>query len=130
MKKFTEEEFRDRMGALERAGRIFPDVLNISDRFKIYQEVLAEQERTVHLSTQAQGHKPRTIMDKYVKPRCPECGFEMNFRQVPENPDGVEVQLVCSNPEHTGKGSVLDSLNDLQWWSENLELKDGPTGTP
>jgi hypothetical protein len=128
MKKITEEEFRDRMGALARAGRIFPDVLNVSERFRIYQEVFAEREREIFVSTQVYGNKIFSPMDKYERPKCPEDGFDMQFRPVPENPEGVKVQLVCTNPEHIGEGSVLNSENDLQWWMNNLELKDGSSG--
>ena len=123
MKELTFEEFQDRMGALERAGRIFPDVLNISDRFRIYQEVFAEREREIFLSTNVFGNRPRTIMDKYERPKC-ECGSDMFFRMVPPNDEGIKVQLICSNKEHTESGSVLDSDNDLSWWMSNLRIKD------
>lgn len=125
MKELTEEEFADRMGALARAGRIFPDVINISDRFAIYQQVFAEREREIFISTQSYGNKPKTVMDKYERPKCPDDGFDMKFRPVPENLEGIKVQLVCTNPEHTGEGSVLDSENDLQWWMQNLKVKNG-----
>ena len=120
MKELTEEEFNDRMGALTRAGRIFPDVLNISDRFAIYQEVFAEREREIFLSTQVYGNKPRTPMDRYERPLC-ECGSEMAFRMVPLNDEGIKVQLVCTNEKCD---IVLNSDNDIQWWMANLKVKD------
>jgi len=125
MKELTQEEFDDRMAALARAGKIFPDVLNISDRFRIYQEVFAEREREIFLSTQVMGNRKKTEMDKYDRPKCPECGSDMMFRKVPENADGIKTQLVCSNPEHIGDGSVLNSENDLDWWMKELRGKNG-----
>lgn len=120
MKELTEEEFRDRVGALERAGRIFPDVLNVSERFKVYQEVFAEREREIFLSTNRYGNKPRTPFDKYERPKC-ECGSDMAFRIVPPNNEGIKVQLVCQNPECD---IVLNSDNDIDWWQANLRIKD------
>lgn len=63
-------------------------------------------------------------MDKYERPKCPDCGFDMKFRPVPVNPEGIKCQLVCSNKDHTGKGSVLDSPNDITWWMSKLKIKD------
>jgi hypothetical protein len=120
MKEITEEEFADRMAALERAGRIFPDVLNVSERFKIYQKVFAEREREIFISTNRYGNKPRTPMDRYDRPKC-ECGSDMAFRMVPPNDEGVKVQLVCMNPECD---IVLNSDNSIDWWQANLRIKD------
>jgi len=120
MKELTEEEFNDRMGALTRAGRIFPDVMNISDRFAIYQEVFAEREREIFISTQVYGNKPRSPFDKYIRPVC-ECGSEMAFRMVPPNDEGIKVQLVCTNEKCD---IVLNSDNDISWWMANLKVKD------
>jgi len=120
MRELTEEEFNDRMGALSRAKRIFPDVMNISDRFAIYQEVFAERERDIFLSTQVYGNRPRTMMDRYERPKC-ECGSEMAFRGVPPNDEGIKVQLVCQNPDCD---IVLNSDNTIEWWQANLRIKD------
>ncbi len=125
MKELTQEAFEDRIGALERARRIFPDVINITERFKLYQEVFAEREREIFISTQMYGNRPRTMMDRYEREKCPDCGSDMMFRQIPENPEGVKTQLVCSNKECD---TVLNSENDIQWWMQNLKVKDGPVG--
>lgn len=118
MKELTEEEFNDRIGALARAGRIFPDVLNVTERFKLYQEVFAEREREIFLSTRVQGNRPKTVMDKYERAKCPECEADMMFRQVPENPEGIKVQLVCTKCD-----TVLNDTNDLTWWMTELKAK-------
>ena len=120
MKEITEEEFQDRMGALARAGRIFPDVLNVTERFRLYQEVFAERESEIFISTQFYGNKTRTQMDRYERPKCPECEADMQFRPVPENPEGVKVQLVCTKCD-----TVLNDTHDLKWWMQNLKVKNG-----
>ena len=119
MKELTQSEFEDRMGALARAGRIFPDVLNITERFKLYQEVFAEREREIFVTTQKYGNRPRTEMDRYERIPCIDCGKEMMFRVVPENKEGVKTQLVCS-----GCDLVLDSEKTLDEWIKELKVKD------
>jgi hypothetical protein len=123
MKTITEEEFRDRAQAIQRASKIFVEsglTNNITDAFRAYQEIFAEREREIFLSTQFYGNKPKTVMDKYDRPKC-ECGSEMKFRIIPTNDEGIKTQLVCSNPECD---IVLNSENDLAWWMENLRKKD------
>lgn len=120
MKELSEADFQDRMDALARAGRIFPDVLNVSERFALYQQVFAEREREIFLSTQVYGSRPRTQMDRYERPIC-ECGSEMAFRMVPPNDEGIKCQLVCQSPECD---IVLNSDNTLDWWQSNLRIKD------
>jgi len=125
MKEISEEEFRDRAMALQRAEAIFIEsglTNNITKAFIAYQAIFAEREREIFLSTQFYGNKPKTVMDKYDRPKCPECDADMMFRQVPENPDNIKVQLVCKNERCD---TVLNSENDLQWWQETLRIKDG-----
>jgi len=127
MKALTQEEFEDRTKAEMRARGIFIDsgvTNNITVAFELYQKILAEREREIFLSTKVYGNRPRTYMDRYELPKCPDCGFEMQFRLVPENDEGIKCQLVCSNPDHTGEGSVLNSDNDIAWWQANLRIKD------
>ena len=123
MKKLTVEEFEDRMRAIQRAKGIFVDsdlTRNITTAFELYQEIFAEREREIFLSTQVYGNRPLTIMDKYERPKCPDCNSDMMFRQVPENEEGIKTQLVCSNQECQ---TVLSSEEDLSWWMENLKRK-------
>jgi hypothetical protein len=123
MKKLSFEEYDERMAAIQRASRIFIETgltKNISVAFKVYQEVFAEREREIFLSTQVQGRKQPTIMDRYERPKCPDCGEYMAFRMVPENDAGIKVQLVCTNEKCD---TVLNSDNDLSWWQANLLVK-------
>jgi hypothetical protein len=111
--------------ALQRASKIFIEsglADNITKAFRAYQEIFAEREREIFLSTQFYGNKPRTVMDKYDRPKC-ECGADMKFRIVPANDEGIKTQLVCSNPDCD---IVLNSENALDWWMENLRKKDEP----
>lgn len=125
MKELTEEEFIDRASALLRARKIFIDsgvTKNISLAFELYQAVCAERERAIFISSQVQGNRPRTPMDKYNRPKCPDCHSDMFFRPLSQNVEGIAVQLVCSN---VNCDVVLNSENDIAWWADNLRIKDG-----
>lgn len=134
MKKLNQKEFTDRTMAVLRAQKIFIDskvTNNISVAFELYQKVLAEREREVFLSTKYYGNKPRTVMDNYERPKCPECNSDMAFRMLPENKEGYKTQLVCTNPKCD---VILNSEHDLDWWMTNLRRKedeyDGSKGVP
>lgn len=120
MKELSELEFQDRMMALQRAKQIFIEsglTANITLAFKVYQAIFAERERQIFMST-AFGNRPRTLMDKYERPKCPECDADMMFRDVPENPEGIKVQMVCTKCD-----TVLNDTNDLTWWMKELKAK-------
>jgi uncharacterized protein with PIN domain len=123
MKELTQEEFSDRMLAIQRAKKIFVETgltNNITHAFEAYQEIFAERERQIFIATNMFSNRPRTVMDKYERPKCPECNEDMQFRIIPENDEGIKTQLVCTKCD-----TVLSSENDLQWWMENLQVKDG-----
>ena len=123
MKKLIIEEFEDRVKAIQRARKIFIEsdlTRNITTAFELYQEIFAEREREIFLSTQVYGNRPLTSMDKYERPKCPDCNSDMMFRQVPENKEGIKTQLVCSSE---GCQTVLNSEEDLNWWVKNLKRK-------
>ena len=121
MKELTEQELIDRLLAIQRAEKIFIEsglTKNMTTAFKAYQAIFAEREREIFL-TPSQS-KPRSVMDKYERPKCPDCGYEMMFRVAMENDEGIKTQLVCSKKECD---TVLNSENDLQWWMDNLKKK-------
>ena len=125
MKELTQDEFEDRAMALQRARRIFIETgltNNLTHAFEAYQAIFAEREREIFIITQQYGNKSRTFMDKYDRPKCVECGADMAFRQVPENREGVKVQLVCMNDKCD---TVLNSENDITWWMQHLKIKEG-----
>jgi hypothetical protein len=124
MNKLSEQEFNDRAMALQRARKIFIEsglTNNITVAFAVYQTIFAEREREIFLDTMVYGNAPKTVMDRYERPKCPDCNSDFKFRQVDENPEGVKTQLVCSNTECD---TVLNSENDLQWWMENLKKNE------
>jgi hypothetical protein len=125
MKEINEEEFRDRLTAIQRATKIFLKTGltdNVSHAFAAYQEIFAEREREIFISTQLQGNRPRTKMDKYERPKCPDCEADMMFRKIPDNPMKIKTQLVCSKCD-----LVLSDEHDLDWWMQNLKVKNGST---
>lgn len=129
MKKLTFEEFVDRTMAIQRARRIFIDsglTNNITHAFQAYQEIFAEREREIFININAYMKSASSSMyGKYEYPLCLDCGAVMNLRQVPDNPENIKIQLVCSKCD-----TVLNSEEDLQWWMNNLKVKDGHTGIP
>ena len=125
MKDLTEEEFKDRTMAILRARKIFIKsgiTDNITLAFELYQQVCAEREREIFLSPRYGGKVP-TFMDKYSRPKCPDCNMDMMFRVIPENDEGIKTHLVCSSDICD---TVLNSENDLNWWIEKLKIKDMP----
>lgn len=124
MKRMTQDEFQERIEAVSRAEKIFIGsglTNNITHAFTLYQSVLAEEERRVFINTMIAGKRYRTFMDMFERPLCPDCGAEFMFRQIPENEEGIKIQLVCTNPECD---TVLNDIHNLEWWRENLRKKD------
>jgi len=123
MKEFTFEEFNDRLGAVQRAQRIFIEsglTNNITKAFQIYQEVFAERDRELFITAQREGPHQKTFMDRYERPLCPECGAALLFRIIPENSEGIKTQLICSKPECD---TLLNSDQDISWWMGQLKKK-------
>ena len=131
MKEMTEEEFADRAMALQRARRIFIEsglTNNITKAFEAYQVIFAEREREIFLNSQDHGRRPKTVMDRYERPACPDCGSNMLFRVLPENPEGIKTQLVCESRKCK---TILNSENDIKWWMTILRRKtDGSEIAP
>ena len=90
---------------------------NITHAFEVYQAVLAEQERDIFIETMVSGNRPPTQFDKYERPKCPECGADLLFRPVSDNPEGIKVQLVCTNQECD---LVLNSEISIEEWEKEL----------
>lgn len=123
MQEISAEVFRDRAQAILRSRKIFIDsdvTKNISIAFELYQKVCADREREIFLSTQVYGNRPRSLMDRYERPKC-DCGADMMFRMVPPNDEGVKCQLVCQNEKCD---IVLNSDNTIDWWMSNLRVKE------
>jgi len=125
MKQLTEQEFKDRVEAIQRARKIF--VMsgltdNISTAFAIYQEIFAETERQLLITTEQKVPIGMRLspLDDYERPKCPTCNEEMALRAIPENEQGFKTQWVCP----TETCDVLNSENDINWWFDNLKRKE------
>lgn len=120
MKKLSYTEFADRCGAIQRAMQIFGHMTenDITRAFAAYQLVLAETPRPIMLDTETHGNRAQTILDKYERPKCPDCGADLMIRRVPPNDEGVNTQFVCSNDNCD---TVLDSPMTLQEIIQQLE---------
>jgi hypothetical protein len=119
VKKLTFEEFNRRTNEVNKAYRIFkPLTNNMTDAFRLYQEVLAEERMEIFVSTAVMGNRSMTPMDDFERPLCPDCQSPMRFRPVPQNDEGVNTQLVCENCD-----LVLDSEKTIQEWYQMLEKK-------
>ena len=121
MKTMNYNEFQHRILEVNKAYRIFrPLTNNMTDAFRLYQEVLAEEQMEVFVSTVTHGNRPMTPMDDYERPKCPDCQSSMWLRMVPQNEDGIQTQLVCSNDQCD---TVLDSQLCMSEWQKVLKKK-------
>ena len=119
MKKMNFDEFQKRISEVNKAYRIFkPLTNNMTEAFRLYQEVLAEEKMEIFVSVEVFGNKPMTPVDDYERPLCPDCNSPMRFRMIPPNDEGVNTQLVCENCD-----LVLDSEKTMQDWFNLLEKK-------
>jgi len=119
MKTMNFSEFQHRINEVNKAYRIFkPLTNNMTEAFRIYQEVLAEEKMEIFVSTAVFGDRPMTPMDDVELPLCPDCNSPMRFRMIPPNDENVNTQLVCENCD-----LVLDSEKTIQEWYQLLEKK-------
>ena len=119
MKRLNFNEFNNRVNEVNKAYRIFkPLTNNMTEAFRLYQEVLAEERMELFVSTEVMGNRPITPMDDFERPLCPDCNSPMRFRIIPPNDENVNTQLVCENCD-----LVLDSEKTIQEWYKILEKK-------
>jgi len=124
IKNLTQQEFYERVMAVQRATRIFIETgltKNITHAFSAYQEILAEQERDTFISSQYAKKIP-ALLDRYERPKCPDCGADMYIRMVPVNEDNIRTVLDCSS---SSCDTRLLSDKDINWWIQTLEKKHG-----
>ena len=119
MKTMNYNEFLHRILEVNKAFKIFsPLTNNMTEAFRLYQEVLAEEKMELFISIEAFGNRPMTPIDDYERPLCPDCNSPMRFRIIPPNEENVNTQLVCENCD-----LVLDSEKTIQEWYQLLEKK-------
>ena len=120
MKTMNYNEFQHRILEVNKAYRIFkPLTNNMTEAFRLYQEVLAEEKMEIFVSAAVMGNRPMTPMDDCERPLCPDCNSPMRFRIIPPNDENVNTQLVCENCD-----LVLDSEKTIQEWYQLLEKKN------
>ena len=119
MKKLTYEEFESRMVDVSKARAIFiPHITkNISVAFRFYQDILAEEQQQVFLSTAVMGNRPMSPLDEYERPKCPECENELLMRIKPKDQDGTEWETswYCDKclSEYYSSKTVREWMNEL-----------------
>jgi hypothetical protein len=124
MKKMNYEEFQKRVTEVNKAAKIFaPLTNNISEAFKLYQEVLAEERMEVFISTSVGGNKSPMMMDEYSRPKCPECDVDLGLRLFAVDGDGKRwaTSWVCVKCE-----AEFYSEKTVPEWMNELRKKDVP----
>ena len=119
MKKMNFKEFQKRVLEVNKATRIFaPLTNNITDAFKLYQEVLAEEKQEVFISTAMGGNKSISPFDEYERPNCPECETDLRLRINAKDVTGKlwKTSWVCEkcNAEFYSDKTVQEWMNELE----------------
>jgi len=119
MKKLTYEEFSRRINEVNKAYRIFkPLTNNMTEAFRLYQEVLAEEKMQVFVSSATGGNRPVTPMDDFERPKCPECQIDLRLRvgAKDENEKEWNTAWFCEQckAEFYSDKTVQEWMNELQ----------------
>ena len=122
MKKLNYAEFQQRVNEVNKAAKIFaPLTNNISEAFRLYQEVLAEEQMEVFVSTAMIGNKPMTPMDDFERPKCPECQVDLRLRVgvKDENEKVWTTAWICEKCQ-----AEFYSDRTVQEWMNELKRRD------
>lgn len=130
MKELVEQEFYDRIQAVTHAQKIFIEsglTKNITEAFRLYQEVLAETKREIFITSSIGGRLPAEL-DKYVRPKCSQCGSDMGLRIIKEpkgykNINGYKTCWECFDCAHEEY-----SYKTVEDWIKELNLKSSCGG--
>ncbi len=119
----TFEEFSKRTNEVAKARKIFiPNLTNnITEAFRLYQEVLAEEEMEVSISSAVGGNRPQTPFDDLIRPKCEECGVDMMLMVKVGDMDGK----VWNTAWHCNK-CLTDVYSDktIDDWMRELKIAD------
>ncbi len=127
MHKMSYEEFQDRLMAEQRAKKIFLHMTggDVAKAFEAYQDILAETHRPIIVPASSMRGMTGSEFDGLKhRPKCPECGMDMNLRAVPNNLEGVKSQLLCADPKCD---VVLDSELSIPEWYDLLRKMSDAT---
>jgi len=122
MKRLNFNEFNNRVNEVNKAYRIFkPLTNNMTEAFRLYQEVLAEEDMQIFISSSAGGNRPQTFIDMYDRPKCPECDVDLLLRFNVKDIDGKEW-----NTSWFCQKCLTDYYSDktVQEWMQELKRKD------
>ena len=119
MKKMSFDEFQHRINEVNKAYRIFkPLTNNMTEAFRLYQEVLAEEKMEVFISTATSGNKPLSPIDDFERPKCPECQTDLRLRvgAKDENEKEWNTAWFCGKcqAEFYSDKTVQEWMNELQ----------------
>jgi transposase-like protein len=119
MKKIDFTEFQNRINEVNKAYRIFsPLTNNMTEAFRLYQEVLAEEKMEVFISTATSGNKPLSPLDDFERPKCPECQTDLRLRvgAKDENEKAWNTAWFCEKcqAEFYSDKTVQEWMNELQ----------------
>lgn len=122
MKQMNFQEFSKRVEEVNKASKIFaPLTDNVSKAFELYQEVLAEEKMEIFVSSATGGSRPKTPIDDYNRPKCPECDIDLMLRINVKDIDGKEW-----NTSWFCQKCLTDYYSDktVQEWMQELRKKD------
>jgi len=122
MKKLNFDEFQKRINEVNKACRIFqPLTNNMTEAFRLYQEVLAEEKMEVFISTAVGGNKPSSPLDDFERPKCPDCQIDLRLRVGAKDEGGKEwnTSWVCENCK-----AEFYSDKTVQEWMNGLQRRD------
>jgi hypothetical protein len=122
VKKLTFEEFSKRTQEVLKAQKIFGEFTNnISTAFAIYQDILADEQMDVFISTAIAGNQAMTPMDDFERPKCPECGTGLRLKLGAKDSEEKEWNSawVC-----TQCLAEFYSEKTAQEWKNELKRKD------
>lgn len=123
MKRLTFEEFSKRTQEILKAQKIFGEFTNnISTAFAMYQDILADEQMEVFISTVEGGKRTMTMIDDYVRPRCPECETELRLRVNPIDADGKPWNTAWVCPQCQAE---FYSEKTVPEWMGELKKKEG-----
>jgi hypothetical protein len=119
MKQMNYDEFSNRVSEVNKAYRIFkPLTNNMTEAFRLYQEVLAEEKMEVFVSSATGGNRPVTPMDDFERPKCPECQIDLRLRvgAKDENEKEWNTAWYCEKckAEFYSDKTVQEWMNELQ----------------
>jgi len=111
----TSDEYQHRLRVIAKAMQLYGEAAqgNITKAL----EMLNEPDFEISIPIGKLQGLTGSEFDRYERITCPDCGEVMNLRFVPKNDEGINSQLICSNPLCD---TVLDSELTIDDWRREL----------